>query len=147
MKHVDERRWRLDPARTWGDVIDQATAELRHEGINNGHWHIQGEWLMFLIHPGRRHKKGRRPIAQCGTDGGYFRHLRTLKQPACPECCEAHARANREQSWRRGVQPSKAYSPAPEPAEVAPEPVAQVETRWVRRGLVWVAVESSEVAA
>lgn len=31
-----------------------------------------------------------RPAALCGTDSGYYRHRRTLKEPACQECLDAH---------------------------------------------------------
>lgn len=33
--------------------------------------------------------------AVCGTDGGYFRHLRILHEPACDDCKAAHAAAER----------------------------------------------------
>lgn len=32
----------------------------------------------------------RKRIALCGTDGGYFRHRRTLKEDACEACKLAH---------------------------------------------------------
>ena len=35
------------------------------------------------------------PPARCGTDAGYYRHRRTLKEQACPACCQAHADATR----------------------------------------------------
>lgn len=36
-------------------------------------------------------RAGRAGRAACGTDGGYYRHTRTLKEPACHECRAAHA--------------------------------------------------------
>jgi hypothetical protein len=33
--------------------------------------------------------------AKCGTDSGYYRHLRQLNEPACQACREAHAQATR----------------------------------------------------
>jgi hypothetical protein len=34
-------------------------------------------------------------VAICGTDSGYFRHLRTTKTEPCDACRAAHAEANR----------------------------------------------------
>lgn len=34
-----------------------------------------------------------RPPAECGTDSGYYRHLRTTNTPACDPCLAAHADA------------------------------------------------------
>ena len=42
-----------------------------------------------------------RPVALCGTEGGYYRHVRTLRQPACTACKLAHSAAERERSERR----------------------------------------------
>lgn len=41
----------------------------------------------------------RRQTALCGTDGGYYRHRRTLKERACEACKLAHrvAERNREE--------------------------------------------------
>lgn len=33
--------------------------------------------------------------ARCGTDGGYYRHLRKTHTPPCEPCKAAHAAANR----------------------------------------------------
>lgn len=38
--------------------------------------------------------KRRRDIAACGTDAGYYRHLRSLQEPACQACKTAHSQAN-----------------------------------------------------
>jgi len=43
----------------------------------------------------------RRTIAACGTDGGYYRHIRTLDEDACEACKLAHRVAERERSARR----------------------------------------------
>lgn len=44
----------------------------------------------------------RRKVALCGTDGGYYRHRRTLKEPACDACKLAHrvSEALRQQEAR-----------------------------------------------
>jgi WhiB family redox-sensing transcriptional regulator len=31
-----------------------------------------------------------RLAAECGTDSGYYRHIRFLDQPACDKCIQAH---------------------------------------------------------
>jgi hypothetical protein len=42
-----------------------------------------------------------RPVAECGTDGGYYRHRRTLREPACEECKAAHRIAEQIRALRR----------------------------------------------
>jgi len=32
-----------------------------------------------------------RPVAKCGTDAGYYRHRRVMKEDPCPECKAAHS--------------------------------------------------------
>jgi hypothetical protein len=39
--------------------------------------------------------------AVCGTDSGYYRHLRTLLEPACPDCLEAHRTVSRTRARAR----------------------------------------------
>lgn len=39
---------------------------------------------------GKERRPRRRATALCGTDGGYYRHRRTLNEPACDECKLAH---------------------------------------------------------
>lgn len=34
-------------------------------------------------------------VAVCGTDSGYYRHIRTLSEPACLACRNAHSDATR----------------------------------------------------
>lgn len=43
------------------------------------------------VYRGRRH--GVRPPAKCGTEGGYYRHLRITKTPTCEACRLAHNHA------------------------------------------------------
>jgi len=45
----------------------------------------------------------RRRKALCGTDGGYYRHRRTLKEAACEACKLAHRVAEAERVSRREV--------------------------------------------
>lgn len=40
----------------------------------------------------------------CGTDGGYYRHLRTLKEPACQGCLAAHRQAERKRKAKRDMK-------------------------------------------
>ena len=37
-------------------------------------------------------------VARCGTDAGYYRHHRTLHEPACEACMDAHAAAARRRT-------------------------------------------------
>lgn len=46
-----------------------------------------------------RERRARR--APCGTDSGYYRHVRGFKEPACFECLDAHRVATRERQQRR----------------------------------------------
>ena len=46
--------------------------------------------LEAALEPSRKRGVPRRPPAKCGTDGGYYRHVRTLREPACRECLDAH---------------------------------------------------------
>ena len=46
---------------------------------------------------------GRRRVAECGTDGGYYRHRRTLGEDACEACKLAHRVAESERRARREV--------------------------------------------
>lgn len=103
-----------------------------------------------------------RPPAECGTDGGYYRHRRQLNEPACDPCKAAHSayerfnRDNRgkrirtpkpregrlpcrvcgtEGTWSGRCRPcgQKARRKPRELTVVAPEtPIV-----WVRDGLIW----------
>lgn len=46
--------------------------------------------------------------ARCGTDGGYYRHTRTLGEPACVACRGAHARAELDRKERVTAEGSAA---------------------------------------
>lgn len=48
----------------------------------------------------------RRGWAACGTDGGYYRHRRTLKEPACTDCKAAHRVAEAARQARRTNPPA-----------------------------------------
>ncbi len=37
-----------------------------------------------------RRRRRKRATAMCGTPSGYYRHRRTLQEPACEECKAAH---------------------------------------------------------
>jgi hypothetical protein len=47
-----------------------------------------------------RDRAGRRKVAICGTDSGYHKHLRRLKEPACDPCRIAHAEAEKDRAKR-----------------------------------------------
>jgi hypothetical protein len=47
-----------------------------------------------------RDRAGRRFVAVCGTDSGYYKHRRRLKEPACDPCRIAHAEAERDRAAR-----------------------------------------------
>ena len=63
-------------------------------GLRDGKWVVRGG--VFVWQPERR----KRQPAKCGTDGGYYRHLRKTKTPPCAWCKRAHATAERERSER-----------------------------------------------
>jgi hypothetical protein len=86
MNSIDTRRARIeklyDLRRKINAEIDQIAAEIDDE-----------------IAAMRRAKKAamlakipapRRQAAECGTDGGYYRHRRTLGEEACDACKLAH---------------------------------------------------------
>lgn len=47
-----------------------------------------------------------RPPAKCGTDAGYYRHRRILKEDACDECKLAHRVAGKRPQYRRPDKPA-----------------------------------------
>jgi hypothetical protein len=50
-----------------------------------------------------KQERSRRPrsyVAECGTDGGYYRHLRTIGERACDDCKRAHRDYERERARR-----------------------------------------------
>lgn len=55
------------------------------------------------IDRGRIRRRPRRQRATCGTDGGYYRHLRTTNTPACEDCKAAHRVAERVRRIQRNA--------------------------------------------
>jgi WhiB family redox-sensing transcriptional regulator len=51
-----------------------------------------------------RRKSRAKPVAQCGTESGYARHLRVTKTPPCADCLAAHAAQQRQ--WARRRRPA-----------------------------------------
>jgi hypothetical protein len=47
-----------------------------------------------------------RRVAECGTDAGYYRHRRTLNEPACPACLDAHNAAARMRAATKSARPT-----------------------------------------
>lgn len=107
-----------------------------------------------------------RPVAKCGTDAGYYRHLRRTKTEPCEACKRAHADRWLEKKkdpfgrcpcgtplrtrntycsrCRRKHEREAARAEAQQAYEEANKPSPD---RWVRRGLIWYPVyEQSEVA-
>lgn len=103
-------------------------------------------------------------IAECGTDGGYYRHLRITKTEPCAPCKKAHTerwlelkkkprgtcpcgtklRTDHEHCSRcRRTLDRAAKRAEKEPVEADEKPMP---SRWVRRGPILVAVYDSEVA-
>ncbi len=48
-----------------------------------------------------RRRRPRRERAKCGTDGGYYRHLRTTHTHPCEDCKAAHRVAERVRRIQR----------------------------------------------
>lgn len=62
--------------------------------LEDGAWRPTGPGGVLQWHPANERKpKPRRKVAQCGTDGGYYRHLRRTKTTPCKPCRRAHAHA------------------------------------------------------
>jgi hypothetical protein len=64
-------------------------------------------WIAFQA-AHRPRVKGRRAAAVCGTDGGYYRHVRTTRTAPCDACLFAHREAER---YRRVAREAKAQNP------------------------------------
>lgn len=103
--------------------------------------------------------------AKCGTDGGYYRHLRITKTEPCEACRQAHAQRKRQlqakplgkcpcgtqlrtdhqycSRCRRKLERAEARRGGDDCGDFSkPSP-----SGWVRRGLIWHPVyEQSEVA-
>ena len=56
--------------------------------------------LLRIRYDATRDRAGRRKVAICGTDSGYHRHLRRLKEPACEACKIAHSEAEKGRAAR-----------------------------------------------
>lgn len=60
-----------------------------------------------------RERKANAAVAECGTEGGYFRHRRTTKTPVCDPCREARNKAEVERvAARRAERENVAYQTA-----------------------------------
>lgn len=53
------------------------------------------EWLLTVEATAISGQRGPRRPAECGTDSGYYRHRRQLKDEPCDDCRRAHAEATR----------------------------------------------------
>lgn len=89
--------------------FERAT-EIAHEHsrYNKGARGPDGTWAGLLWRdghviavPDEVGSKRRRRTAVCGTDGGYARHLRTLREPPCGDCRKAHRDYERDRVARR----------------------------------------------
>ncbi len=83
--------------------LDQLLA-LRHR-IDGEIDRLLYQQAMALQVARRRVRRTRKPVAECGTDPGYFHHLRQTKDKPCGDCKAAHARAERLRvAHRRDIQ-------------------------------------------
>lgn len=84
------------------DKIDLEISALERAIVRAQHARVQA------VEQGARIRRTRRQaVAQCGTPSGYYRHRRTLREPACEECKIAHrvAEAMRVQKRRKQEAP------------------------------------------
>lgn len=75
-----ERLSRVAKLRSLRSVIDQELGALDAGGLE-----VTARERL-AAHP----VNATRPVATCGTDGGYYRHLRTTKTVPCHDCLSAH---------------------------------------------------------
>lgn len=61
--------------------------------LTEGEWKVEGGIQVWVEYEG--------PHPLCGTDSGYTRHRRQLKEDACGECLTAHRVAEHKRSQRR----------------------------------------------
>lgn len=61
---------------------------------------LQAKYLNTRQPGADRDRAGRRRQAICGTDSGYYKHIRRLKESACEPCRMAHAEAERDRAAR-----------------------------------------------
>ena len=78
-----------------------------HHALGGGEWVPDGKGVLrWVWDEGKppeepeplRHRPAPLLIAKCGTDGGYYRHIRTLREKACDDCLEGHRVADRERA-------------------------------------------------
>jgi hypothetical protein len=91
-----ERLGRLYSLRQRLELEIQA-AEAMVEGQQNAMQRLRAQYPTTVPN---RDRAGRRKVAVCGTDSGYHKHLRRLKEPACEPCRIAHAEAERARYQR-----------------------------------------------
>jgi hypothetical protein len=101
VKSIDTRRARIEKLCALRRQIDAEIEQVAHE--------IESEVrAMRKAKAAARLAKvqvPKRPVAECGTDGGYYRHRRTLGEEACDACKLAHRVYEAE---RRGRQEGSA---------------------------------------
>ena len=79
------------------DALDEG--DLQH-GIRGGHTEDERMGMSR-----RRGLPDRPRQAECGTDSGYYRHLRQLGTEPCMDCRRAHADAWVRRKWMQTTQP------------------------------------------
>lgn len=75
-------------------LLSQVTEEIRALEVT-----MAGE--QEAVRQAREASQTKLSVAMCGTDSGYYRHIRRLKQPACQACLVAHRIATRERERRK----------------------------------------------
>ncbi len=81
-----------------------------------------------------RERRAAERAPKCGTDSGYYYHLRKWKTVPCEPCTAAHAAANRRRTAARTgrtIEP-KAIRPRPKRRQTS----ERTDLRWTRDGLV-----------
>ena len=76
------------------ECLEDALGEgLDQFGVRGGHTEKQRMRMA--------RSRTRAAVAECGTDAGYYRHLRQLMTVPCDLCRRAHADAWLRRKWRR----------------------------------------------
>ncbi|MBB3040995.1 hypothetical protein FHU40_000796 [Nocardioides soli] len=75
----------------------QAGEHWSPDVLTDGEWRPTGAGGTLQWHPW---PKPRAKVAKCGTDGGYYRHLRRTKTEPCAACRRAHALAQAKRKER-----------------------------------------------
>lgn len=73
--------------------LNDAFDETYQNGIRGGYTPAERDRMVSRM--------VRRPVAVCGTDAGYYRHLRITRTPTCAACRAAHARSVNDRSRKR----------------------------------------------